>query len=83
MKLAADQEYAHLGETTGLSDHDRDLVHELNKRLDALWRYDQYIANADGKPEVQEFWRHIKQQDQENVDRLKHLIAGEIRQGCF
>lgn len=83
MKLAAEREYVHLGETHGMDDHDRDLVHELNKRLDALWRYDQYIANADRKPEVQEFWRSVKQQDTDNVNQLKRLIANEIKQGCF
>ena len=49
MTLAAEKEYAHLGETAGAADHDHDLVHELGKRLDALWRYDQYIANAHAK----------------------------------
>jgi protoheme ferro-lyase len=83
MRAAAEKEYRHIGETRGLANHDHDLVHELNKRLDALWRYDQYIANAESKPEIQEFWRSIKQQDQENVNQLKYLIAGEIKDGCF
>lgn len=79
----AEKEYAHVGQTPGMADHDRDLVHELNKRLDALWRYDQYIANAESKPEVQDFWRSIKQQDAQNIEHLKRLIANEIKQGCF
>lgn len=83
MKLAAERELAHIGETCGCADHDRDLVHELNKRLDSLWRCDQYIANADGKPHLQEFWRDVKQQEQENIHRLKQLIAEEIHDGCF
>lgn len=83
MAKAAQQEYEHIGETAGAEDHDRDLVHELNKRLDALWRFDQYIANADGKPRLQEFWRDLKGQERRNVDRLKELIAQEIADNCF
>ena len=83
MTLAAEKEYAHLGETAGAADHDHDLVHELGKRLDALWRYDQYIANAHAKDELQSFWRELKDQEQRNVGRLKELISHEIRNGCF
>ncbi len=83
MTTAAEKEYAHVGETAGAADHDRDLVHELNKRLDGLWRYDQYVANADGRPDLQALWREIKSQEQKNVKRLKELVAAEIRKGCF
>ena len=47
MALAAEKELKHIGETCGCADHDHDLIHDLSKRLDALWRYDQYVANAD------------------------------------
>jgi hypothetical protein len=47
MTLAAEKTLEHIGESKGIEDHDHDLVHELSKRLDALWRYDQYIANAE------------------------------------
>ena len=83
MTLAAEKEYAHLGETAGAADHDHDLVHELGKRLDALWRYDQYIANAQAKDELQSFWRELKDQERRNVGRLKELISHEIQSGCF
>lgn len=33
-----------LARVPGIENHDRDLVQDLSKRLDALWRYDQYIA---------------------------------------
>jgi hypothetical protein len=46
MSLAAEKELKHIGETHGVADHNHDLIHDLSKRLDALWRYDQYIANA-------------------------------------
>jgi hypothetical protein len=83
MPRAAEQEYAHIGETPGIRDHDHDLVHELSTRLDALWRYDQFIANAEDKQHLQEFWRELKRQDRSVVDQLKQLIAEEVRGDCF
>lgn len=83
MPKAAEQEYLHIGETQGARDHDHDLIHELSKRLDAVWRYDQYIANADGKPELQAFWRQLKNEECHVVDRLKELVGEEVRMNCF
>lgn len=83
MTLAAEKEYTHIGETSGCCDHDHDLVHELSRRLDALWRYDQYIANAEGKSELQGFWREVKSQESENINRLKAFVKQEIESGCF
>jgi hypothetical protein len=83
MSLAAEKQMEHLGETCGCADHDHDLIHELSRRLDALWRYDQRIANAAGHPHLQAIWRDLKRQDQENIKRLKELIGEEIEKGCF
>lgn len=73
----------HIGETQGCADHDHDLVHELSRRLDALWRYDQYIANAEWREKPRQFWEEIKMQELENIRRLKELIAEEVRNDCF
>jgi hypothetical protein len=73
----------HIGETSSAADHDHDLVQELSKRLDAVWRFDQYIANAEGHAELQSFWRDLKKQERKNVDQLKQLIKREIEKGCF
>jgi hypothetical protein len=83
MSMTTDKEYEHLGETRGIEDHDHDLIHELSRRLDCLWRYDQYIANAGGRPDLQEFWRGAKSQDQRNIDQLKKLIRAHIQSNCF
>ena len=83
MTITAEKEYEHLGETAGAADHDHDLVKDLAKRLDALWHYDQYIANADGHGELQAFWREAKGQEVKNVKRLKELIAQEVENDCF
>jgi protoheme ferro-lyase len=83
MALAAEKELEHIGETHGVADHDHDLIHDLSKRLDALWRYDQYIANAEGKPALQDLWRDLKHQEIDNINRIKQMIVEEVRQNCF
>jgi hypothetical protein len=83
MALAAEKELEHIGETHGVADHDHDLIHDLSKRLDALWRYDQHIANAEGKPALQDLWRDLKRQEIDNINRIKHMIVEEVRQNCF
>jgi len=83
MPLAAEKEMQHMGETCACADHDHDLIHDLSKRLDALWRYDQYVANAEGKPALQKLWRDLKRKEIDNVQRIKEMIATEIGRGCF
>jgi len=83
MTLAAEREIQHLGETSGCADHDHDLVHELSRRLDMIWRYDQYIANADWRDNLKQFWSDMKSQEQQNIERLKQLLKEEITNGCF
>jgi len=83
MSMTQEKEYEHLGETRGMEDHDHDLIHDLSRRLDCVWRFDQYIANADGRPELQEFWRQVKTQEQRNIDQLKKLIKQHVQSNCF
>jgi hypothetical protein len=83
MSLSAEKELQHLGETQGCADHDHDLIHELSRRLDSLWRYDQYINNADWRDELRQFWDEMKSQELNNIERLKTLLAQEIRNDCF
>ena len=74
MSLAAEKELEHIGETCGVAGHDHDLIHDLSKRLDALWRYDQYL---------QELWCDLKCQEIDNIKRMKQVIVEEVRQNCF
>jgi hypothetical protein len=83
MRLAAEREMAHIGESQGAADHDHDMIHELSKRLDALWRMDQYVANADGQVDLQNFWHRLKMQEEENVRELKRMIAEHCQKECF
>lgn len=83
MTTMAERQYQHVGESRGMADHDHDLVHELSKRLDAVWRMDQYIANAQERPRLREFWEKIKEGELAIVERLKQLIRQEIDDDCF
>jgi len=83
ISLATEHEYEHIGESAGISDHDHDLVAELNRRLDAVWRYDQYVSNAEWRDELRQFWMDAKATDEQASSRLRHLICQEVRNGCF
>ncbi len=83
MNITAEKEFAHLGESHGAANHDHDMIHELRKRLDSLWRVDQYIANAEGHDELRRFWSELKKQEQANVDRLKGLVCKHCAEDCF
>ena len=83
MSMTAEKQYEQVGATCGCADHDHDLVHELSRRLDSLWRYDQYIANALERPHIRKFWEVLKQQEESNVARLKELLTMEVQDACF
>ena len=83
MPITAEKEMQHIGETSGAANHDHDIIHDLSKRLDALWRYDQYIANPKDDRKLSAFWNDVKQQDEQNVRRLKDLIKKHVQEDCF
>lgn len=73
----------HIGQTQGMANHDHDMIHDLSMRLDALWRYDQYIANAKGNRSLVSFWKKMKEQETDNIKNLKKHIASHAKKGCF
>jgi len=83
MSMMAEREMEQIGKTRGAENHDHDLIHELSKRLDALWRYDQYIANAEHDEQLHAFWEQLKVQEQKNVRQLKQFIAKHVQKNCF
>jgi hypothetical protein len=79
MTMVAERQMEHIGETCPVADCIHDLVQVFNCRINSIWRYDQYIANADGMPEMQDFWRNLKRQDQQACERMKQLLAKELQ----
>ena len=59
------------------------MIHDLSARLDAIWRYDQFIENADKFPELQKFWQESKEQEIKTVEKLKELIREHVKMGNF
>jgi hypothetical protein len=60
------------------------LIRERQRRLAALQRYDRYIARAAGHLTLQGFWRNLKRQDEDDIQRLKNWFDHEVTQdgGC-
>jgi hypothetical protein len=83
MALTTEKETEDIGKTAGAANHDHDMIHDLSKRLDALWRYDQYITNAKNDQELSAFWSDVKRQDEANVRRLKELVKNHVKKDCF
>lgn len=81
--MAAKNDFEHIGKSQGISNHDHDMIHELSHRLDSLWRYDQYIANAKGKKSLENYWEKLKKQERANITGLKRLIGEHVRKKCF
>jgi hypothetical protein len=44
---------------------------------------DQHIANAEGKPALQDLWRDLKRQEIDNINRIKQMIVEEVRRNNF
>lgn len=83
MSMVAEREMEQIGKSKGAENHDHDLIHELSKRLDSLWRFDQYIANAEKDEQLQASWQHLKVQEQNNVKQLKQFVARHCAKNCF
>jgi hypothetical protein len=82
-KPQTDNHWQHIGDSEGCADHDHDLIHELSRRLDSLWRFDQFIANAESRPELQQCWRDLKTLEAQSISRLKKILKNEVQHGCF
>jgi hypothetical protein len=83
MQATTTGEVEHFDELKALKLHDRDLVHELSRRLESLFRYAQCIANAEGDAKVQQTWHDLESQELANIRSLKQLITDRIEKGDF
>lgn len=83
MTITIKKEFEHIDKTSGCKNHNHDLIHELRIRLDGVWRYDQYIANAEGQENLQKFWQTVKIQEQDNIYEIKKLITQQFESKCF
>ena len=78
MTLASEKTIEHIGETRASSDSVHDLVQTLTRCLNGVWRYDQYIANAEDNMELQRFWRNFREQERTAINRMKEFLIKEL-----
>ena len=72
-----------IGATQAIRNHDHDMIHDLSQRLDAVWRYDQFIENADKFPDLKAFWQESKDNELKTIEKLKDLIRTHVRNNNF
>ena len=60
-------------------------VHELNAVLDAVWRYEQYIKDAeqDGHPLCVNLWKELRDCCQQHAEKLRQTVVGKANHGHF
>ena len=83
MSRIAETTNQQLDETSSLDNPEPDLIQELGQRLGCLWGYDRFIDNATGRPDLQEYWRDVKSQEQMRIEQLKRLIEQRILSNRF
>jgi hypothetical protein len=65
------------GTTECLPPHVIALIRERQRRIAALPRYDRYIAQAVGHLTLQGFWRNLRRQDEDDIQRIKNWLDWE------
>lgn len=57
-----------------MKDHNHDLIHQLSENADSIWRYDEYIKNAQGCEYCKSLWTKLKTMDMEGENMLLEEI---------
>ena len=81
MLTLMDKKKRRRGDVDVLPPHVIALIRERQRRLAAVPRYDQYIAQAAGHLTLQGFWRTLKRREEEDAQRLKDRIDREMADG--
>ena len=55
---------------------DADILSELGRRLDAMWRYDRFVEHARGRPVLEAFWKDIRALELHCIDELEEFLKG-------
>lgn len=62
------------------------LIHELSVKLDGVWRYDQYIKDADQNgcaDRCCHLFREIKKEDEKHIAMLREEIFNHVKEDKF
>ena len=66
-----------------MKNHNHDLVHHLSETIDSLWRYGEYIKNAEGCEYCTALWMKLKSADEEAEKMLLEEIKRHISENRF
>lgn len=66
-----------------LKDHNHDLVKQLSEDSSSLYRYGEYLKNAEGCDHCAALWNKLKESDEERVKLLAEEIIRHATEGRF
>lgn len=66
-----------------LKDHNHDLVHSLSEKNDAVWRYPEYLKNAEGCLHCVNLWKKFMEDDEKHIGMLREEINRHIKENRF
>lgn len=66
-----------------MTNNTHDLIHQLSEKLDSLWRYKEYIKNAEECAECKKLWEECLKRDTEMVEMIKEEIKRHVDSGKF
>ena len=58
-----------------MKNHNHDLVHQLSENADSIWRYDEYLKNAEGCQNCTNLWSKLKTINTE----IESMLTEEIK----
>lgn len=58
-----------------MKNHNHDLVHQLSENADSIWRYDEYIKNAEGCEHCLAVWSKLKAMNME----IENALIEEVK----
>ncbi len=62
----------------GLDNLTYDIITVLHEKSKGLEAFDQYLQDAQGDNEARECFQQLRQQDQENIQKLQQLLSTRL-----
>lgn len=66
-----------------MKNHNHDLVQQLSENADSIWRYEEYMKNAEGCQHCTDLWAKLKKIDMEAEMMLLEEIKRHVAQNRF
>ncbi|KKS43761.1 MAG: hypothetical protein UV48_C0016G0010 [Candidatus Azambacteria bacterium GW2011_GWA2_42_9] len=66
-----------------MKNHNHDLIQQLSENADSIWRYEEYIKNAEGCQYCTGLWAKLKEMDMEAEKMLLEEIKRHVTENRF